>query len=93
MDRIGIIGVGWRDGGVSSLARFTVPRDERPRQMRRLAQVLSAEELVYLATCNRVEVLYVQGRDGADACRDRREGFSASRRKWQNSSRGGPRCV
>ncbi len=59
MDRIGIVGVGWRRGGTDLLARFTVPRDRRGALLPDFAERVGVRELVYLATCNRVEVLYV----------------------------------
>ncbi|MDH3283857.1 MAG: hypothetical protein OEQ13_03890 [Acidobacteriota bacterium] len=59
MDRIGIVGVGWRRGGADLLARFTVPRNRRSALLPRMAERIGVPELVYLATCNRVEVMYV----------------------------------
>jgi glutamyl-tRNA reductase len=41
------------------VARFTIPVPERPRAVARIADLAGLEELVYLATCNRVEVIYV----------------------------------
>ena len=50
MDRIGMIGMSWRNGGTEALARFTVPAAERPHWLTSFAQRIGAEELVYLAT-------------------------------------------
>lgn len=59
MDRIGVIGISWTRGGTEALARFTIPLDERPARVAQLARLVGVEELVYLATCNRVEVAFV----------------------------------
>lgn len=59
MDRIGVIGIAWTRGGTEALARFTIPLDERPARLPRLARQVGAKELVYVATCNRVEIAFV----------------------------------
>lgn len=72
MDRIGLTGVSWRRQGTGAVARFTIPVDERPQVLRRIADHAGLEELVYLATCNRVEVIYVgDGRRPIGAYRPR----------------------
>ena len=59
MERIGVVGLNWRSGGPERIARFTLPLEERGERLPRLARALGARELVYLATCNRVEVAFV----------------------------------
>lgn len=59
MDRIGCLGISWRDGGPEVLARFTVPACERGEWMLRVARETGVPELVCLATCNRVEIVFV----------------------------------
>ena len=59
MDRIGVVSVNWRRQGVDEVARFTIPVDKRLKLMREIATSASLQEAVYLATCNRVEVVYV----------------------------------
>jgi glutamyl-tRNA reductase len=59
MDRIGLISVSWRRQGTDAVARFTIPVEERQQVLPRIADRAGLEELVYLATCNRVEVIYV----------------------------------
>lgn len=59
MERIGVFGLSWKQGGTESLARFTIPPDQRPELIVRLSHELGVNELVYLATCNRVEVMLV----------------------------------
>lgn len=58
MESIGIIGLSVRDHDAAELARFTIARDQRPDRLPALAAALEATEVVYLATCNRVEVVY-----------------------------------
>jgi glutamyl-tRNA reductase len=55
VDRIGVIGIGWR-AGAEILADFTRPREEREAMLPRLAEALGVREIFYLATCNRVEI-------------------------------------
>ncbi len=59
MDRIGVVGLCWRQGGPAALARYTLPAEERKDRVPELAARIGARELVYLATCNRVEVILV----------------------------------
>lgn len=53
-----MLSLSWREGGPELLSRFTVPHEDRPEVLRKLAQDLNAEEVVYIGTCNRVEVAY-----------------------------------
>jgi glutamyl-tRNA reductase len=59
MDRIGLVGMDWRRGGPEALAPFTVPAEKRAAWIRDLASRTRIEEVVYLATCNRVEIAFV----------------------------------
>jgi len=76
MDRITVIGLSWRQGGPEALARFSLCEEDRAAGVRRLAQQLGVCELVYLATCNRVEVALV-GAEGASPARWRPLVFEA----------------
>lgn len=58
MHRIGVVGVSWRHPRADVLGSFTIPRDEREVRVPQLAAAARARELVYLATCNRVEVAF-----------------------------------
>src|SRR5690606_21806 len=58
METIGLVGVTARDLGASGLARFTWAKDERVARLSELAGALGVDEVVYLATCNRVELFY-----------------------------------
>lgn len=59
MDRIGVAGVNWRRQGTDTVARYTVAADERADVLRGVAEHTGVEEIVYLVTCNRAEVIYV----------------------------------
>ena len=58
METIGLVGVSAREQGANGLARFTWAKEERTARLGALAAELGVAELLYLATCNRVEVLY-----------------------------------
>lgn len=58
---IGVIGLCWRHVSTDQLALFTLPREERGPQLRALADALEVDELLYLATCNRVEIAFAGG--------------------------------
>lgn len=57
MDSITVVGASFRRGGSDLLARYTIPREVRLQQLPQLAAALGVPELVYLATCNRVELI------------------------------------
>ncbi|MFN8179194.1 MAG: glutamyl-tRNA reductase [bacterium] len=61
MERIGVIGTNWRSGQVTDLAPWTIPVEERPVRLPALRDAIGARELVYLATCNRVEIVLAAG--------------------------------
>ncbi len=63
METLGVVGVSFRRDGGEVLSRFTVGKDERVERLPGLARAVDAEELLYLATCNRVEVVF-KGRYG-----------------------------
>src|SRR6186997_1459760 len=58
MKSIGILGLSVRDHDAATLGRFTLARGERPVRLTQLASALGVTELVYLATCNRVELIW-----------------------------------
>jgi glutamyl-tRNA reductase len=75
MQRIGVIGVSYRHASVESVARFAIPKAEIPLHLPRLRAALRSDELVYVSTCNRVEIVFAM-RDGTADDR-RREAFLA----------------
>jgi glutamyl-tRNA reductase len=58
MDRIGVVGLSYRHATAEEIACFTIPKDDLLPRLVRLRESLQTAELVYLATCNRVEVLF-----------------------------------
>ncbi len=72
MHRLGIVGVSWRHRKAETLGSLTIPREERAERLPRLAAAAGVRELVYLATCNRVEVAFaLEGATSITACRQR----------------------
>lgn len=59
MHLIGLVGISWRHGTADALAAFTIAREARADRVPQLAAALGVRALVYLATCNRVEVAFV----------------------------------
>lgn len=59
MERIGVVGLSWRQGDLRALEPFTIAVDARAERLPELARELGVDGLVYLATCNRVELTFV----------------------------------
>jgi glutamyl-tRNA reductase len=74
MHQIGVVGLSYRHAGVDEVARFAVPRTEVPARLPALRALLKASEILYVGTCNRVEVLY-STEDGSPAGDSRQEVF------------------
>jgi glutamyl-tRNA reductase len=74
MHQIGVVGLSYRHAGVEEVARFAVPRAEVPARLPALRTLLKASEILYVGTCNRVEVLY-STEDGTAAGDSRQEVF------------------
>lgn len=67
MHRTNVVGISWRRARATALQEYTLPREQRAARLPALANALDATELVYLATCNRVEVIFVARERGAMA--------------------------
>ena len=76
MDQIGVVGLSYRHAGAEEIAGFSLPKDEIATRLAGLRQALGTAELVYLATCNRVEVVFAMP-DGQCAHDLRAEVFRA----------------
>jgi glutamyl-tRNA reductase len=76
MHQIGVVGLSYRHAGVGEVARFSVPKAEVAARLPALRESLGVSEVFYVATCNRVEVLYATA-DGAPADDARDEVFRA----------------
>jgi len=61
MLRLGLVGVSIHNAPLELLSGMTIPREERAEQLRQLADQCGFEELVYIATCNRVEFVFRTG--------------------------------
>src|SRR5579883_2843393 len=70
MHQIGVVGLSYRHAGVEEVARFSLPRTEVPGQLGALRSGLKAAEILYLGTCNRVEVVFAT--EGTAAAGDAR---------------------
>jgi len=71
MRYLGMVGCTYRRGGQESIERLTFSSECMADSMRDLHQSCGFRESIYLATCNRVEVLLV-GDDSTSAADDRR---------------------
>ena len=72
MQRLGVVGISWRHADAGTLATFTIAREDRASRLAALAGALDVTGLVYLATCNRVEVIVTSdGRVSLGALRRR----------------------
>ncbi len=72
MHRIGVVGISWRHRRADVLGAFTIPREQREDRMPKLSATLGVRELVYIATCNRVEVAFaIDGATPIATCRRR----------------------
>lgn len=63
LEQLGMVGVSWRQGGTESLADFSLPADALADKLREFAARTHLAELGYLATCNRVELVFVRSED------------------------------
>lgn len=66
MHQIGVVGLSYRHAGIDDVARLSIPRGDLEARLRSLRAALQVSELLYLGTCNRVELLYATN-DGEPA--------------------------
>jgi glutamyl-tRNA reductase len=76
MHQIGVVGLSYRHVGVDEVARFAIPKTEIAARLPALRESLRASEILYVGTCNRVEVLFATS-DGSPAGDSRRDVFHA----------------
>ncbi|HXS28204.1 MAG TPA: hypothetical protein VN730_11110 [Steroidobacteraceae bacterium] len=60
MVRIGIVGASYRHATAAEVARFAIAKAELALRLPELRAALGGAEVLYLATCNRVEVIFVR---------------------------------
>jgi glutamyl-tRNA reductase len=58
LDQLGMIGISWRHGQTEALADFTLDPTDAPTALKRFANREGLAELAYIATCNRVELIF-----------------------------------
>ena len=52
-----IVGASWRTASMETLGRLLLPKEDAPARLQALAAQLGARELLYIGTCNRLEVI------------------------------------
>ncbi len=57
MEDLCLVSLSWQHGDARTLEAYTLPVEDRARRLAELPVEIGATEVVYLATCNRVEVL------------------------------------
>jgi len=80
MHQIGVVGLSYRHAGVEDVARFAMPRAEVAARLPELRARLNAAEILYVGTCNRVEVVYAT-QDGSPAGDARPDVFAVLSRR------------
>ncbi|HWF98889.1 MAG TPA: hypothetical protein VN691_06855 [Steroidobacteraceae bacterium] len=58
MHQIGVVGLSYRHAGIDDVARLSIPRADLESRLPALRAALGVAELLYLGTCNRVELLF-----------------------------------
>lgn len=58
MHRIGIVGVSYRHARAGQVAQFAVAKEALAHRLSVLRAALQGAEVLYLSTCNRVEIIY-----------------------------------
>ncbi|MBW4052467.1 MAG: hypothetical protein HIU85_13580, partial [Proteobacteria bacterium] len=58
MHRIGVVGLSYRHAGIDDVARLSIPKGELEGRLPALRDALGVSELLYLGTCNRIELLF-----------------------------------
>src|SRR6185437_11479925 len=66
MHQIGVVGLSYRHAGIDEVARLSIPKADLEARLPSLREALKVSELLYLGTCNRVELLFAT-RDGESA--------------------------
>src|SRR6202158_4857071 len=74
MHQIGVVGLSYCHAGVDEVGRFAGPRTEGTERLPELRTLLKPAEILYVGTCNRVEVVYATD-DGSAAGDSRQDVF------------------
>jgi glutamyl-tRNA reductase len=57
MQDLAIVGANWRTASMQTLGRLLLPKEDAAARLKTLAGQLGARELLYLGTCNRLDVV------------------------------------
>jgi glutamyl-tRNA reductase len=60
LEHLGLVGVSWRQDGSEALAEFALQQEHAAERLRDFAARLQLDELAYIATCNRVELIFAR---------------------------------
>ena len=60
LEHLGLVGVSWRQDGSEALAEFALQQERAAAQLQDFARRMQLDELAYLATCNRVELIFAR---------------------------------
>jgi glutamyl-tRNA reductase len=60
LEHLGLVGVSWRQDGSEALAEFALDEERAGTALKEFAERLELSELAYLATCNRVELIFAR---------------------------------
>src|ERR1700733_9656966 len=66
MHTIGIVGASYRHASAGQVAQFAVAKDALGHRLGVLREALQGAEVLYLSTCNRVEVIYASAEPATD---------------------------
>ena len=58
MQRFGVVSLSWRQADASTLRQFTIGEESFAKRLPEIAAFAGVDELVYVSTCNRVEVIF-----------------------------------
>jgi glutamyl-tRNA reductase len=70
MHQIGVVGLSYRHAGIDDVARLSIPKADLEARLPALREALGVSELLYLGTCNRVEILFATHDEPAGDLRD-----------------------
>jgi glutamyl-tRNA reductase len=60
LEHLGLVGVSWRQDGSEALAEFALHQEQAAAKLQDFARRMQLSELAYLATCNRVEIIFAR---------------------------------
>lgn len=60
LEHLGLVGISWRQDGSEALAEFALHQERAAVELADFARRLQLPELAYLATCNRVEIIFAR---------------------------------